>query len=403
MTLPLNHTLDRRSFVGQTLTTLTGLGLTGIPLSSLNAEPVAGRPSYRGPNMVIIRFGGGARRREAIDPQATCYSPYLLNELAPRGVLLNNMMIDTAATETGHGQGTLNILTGKYDKYKDVDGAFLGERFEAKVPTLFEYLRHSFSIAEHETLIVNGEDRTQEEFYTFSNHHLFGAEYRSNVLSLYRYKTFLLEQQIQDHASEWDEEELKAKQRELAEMRSLDYRRDDQGGQSPAIDQFWHNWREFYGDSGLVNPRGDRLLTELSIRALQQLRPKLMMVNYNDCDYVHWGNMAHYTRGIAIMDAGIRRLVETVEADEHYRNNTVFVIVPDCGRDDSPFASVPCQHHFNTRSSREIFALLVGPGIDRGRVVDRPVEQIEIAPTIGQLMGFKTAHAEGRVLEEVFV
>ena len=249
---------------------------------------------------------------------------------------------------------------------------------------------------------MNGEDRTQEEFYTFSNHHLFGAEYRSNVLSLYRFKMYLLEQQIIEKAAEWSEGELAQQQKVLNKMRALDYRRKDDGGQSSAINRFWQEWRIFYGDSGLVNPRGDRLLTELCVRALKSLRPKLMMVNYNDCDYVHWGNMAHYTRGIAIMDAGIQRIIKTVEDDEYYRDNTVFVIVPDCGRDDSPFAAIPCQHHFNTPSSREIFALMIGPGIERGRIVDRPTEQIEIAPTIGQLMGFRTDHAEGRVLEEVF-
>lgn len=190
---------DRRRFLRTTLATSTGLALSGLPLPQVAAAPARGRSDYGGPNVILIRFGGGARRRESIDPRSRCYSPYLLNELAPRGVLLKDMRIDTAASETGHGQGTLNILTGKYDRYEDVSGELLGERFEAKVPTIFEYLRQSFSVHEHETLIINGEDRTQEEFYTFSNHHLFGAQFRSNVLSLYRYKTFLLARQIEEN------------------------------------------------------------------------------------------------------------------------------------------------------------------------------------------------------------
>ena len=91
-----------------------------------------------------------------------------------------------------------------------------------------------------------------------------------------------------------------------------------------------------------------------------------------------------------------------VEAEPEYRDNTVFVVVPDCGRDSNPAMAVPCQHHFNSRSSHEIFALLVGPGIDRGRVVDRQVDQISLAATLGQVMGFKTSFAEGSVLSEAF-
>ena len=76
------------------------------------------------------------------------------------------------------------------------------------------------------------------------------------------------------------------------------------------------------------------------------------------------------------------------------------MIVPDCGRDTNPFAPVPFQHHFNSQSAREVFALILGPGVPRGMVVDRHVEQISVASTIGHFMGFKTNHSEGRVLEE---
>ena len=219
-------------------------------------------------------------------------------------------------------------------------------------------------------------------------------------MSLYRYKTYLLEQQIATNSPGWTDFVLQEKRQELIQMKSLDYRREDGAGQAAKIDEFWEDWRRYYGESGLVNPRGDRLLTELAIRSLRQLKPNLVMVNYNDCDYVHWGNLSHYTRGIAIMDDGIRRLVEATQSLAEYRDNTVLVIVPDCGRDNSRLAAVPCQHHFNTRSSREIFALLVGPGISKGVVVDKTCEQAQIAATVGHAMGFATPYAEGAVLEE---
>src|SRR4029434_4010650 len=101
---------------------------------------------------------------------------------------------------------------------------------------------------------------------------------------------------------------------------------------------------------------------------------------------VHWGNMSHYTRAVAIMDEGLKQVVEATERDEEYRNNTVFVVAPDCGRDSNPFADVPCQHHFNSRSSHEIFALFVGPGVPAGVVVDKPVQKADVAPTIGHFL-----------------
>jgi hypothetical protein len=395
--------LPRRQFLE---TLLGGAGVLASSRPWLLAEGLpdvsesAKRP-YRGPNVIIVRFGGGARRRETIEPQTT-YAPFLCHDFVKRGTLFPRMEIDSftpmAGVDTSHGQGTLYIITGKYEKYKDITNKFLAERFESKVPTLFEYLRKAYDVPDYQTLIVNGEDRSNEEFYTFSNHHLYGINFRSNTLSLYRYKTFLLRRAI--HAGRWTGKELEKKQRELAKLEAVDYRNAEPNGQGPELVKFWERWREYYGETGFVNPRGDRLLTELTIRAIAELRPKLLMVNYQDCDYVHWGNLTHYTRAIAIMDDGLKQLVAAVQADPEYRDNTIFVVVPDCGRDNNPLAEVPCQHHFNSRSAHEIFALLVGPGIPRGTVVDKPTDQISIAGTVARLMGFKAEHAESRILEQ---
>jgi hypothetical protein len=389
------HYLDRREF----LQGVAAMGLTaGISGLNAPAETSGKRPDYRGPNVIVVRFGGGVRRLETIDAQHT-YSPFFLHDLGRRGTLYRNMEIaQLDGVETSHGQGTLYTMTGRYERYRDVGGKFLGQRFESKSPSMFEYLRRAYDIPSHQALIVNGEDRTDEEFYSFSNHHLFGVAYRSNVLSLYRFKTYLLRRQIE--AGAFTDKKRVEKTKELAKLEALDYRADGDQRQSPQIEAFWERWRQFYGETGFVNPRGDRLLTELSLRAMRELQPRLLMINYNDPDYVHWGDPTFYTRGIAVIDEGLQRLTMAVEADPFYRDNTVFVIVPDCGRDNNRLMPVPFQHHFNSRSSHEIFALVLGPGIAQGVTVDRLVQQVDVMPTIGHLMKFETPYAEGCVLEE---
>ncbi len=388
--------LTRRQMLQCTAASMGGLLL---PNRLFAEEPVL--PQYRGPNVIIVRFGGGVRRQECIaNPQKT-YCPYFLHKLVPQGVFFPRMeMSNSSDIETSHGQGTLFILTGKYDKFEDIENKPFSGRFEAEVPTLFEYLRSSFNIPVHQSLMINHEDRRQEEFYSFSNHKNFGFNYRSDVLSLYRYKVFLLRQQI--NSGKLDEKQLLMKKQQLAKLEGLDYR--DVGGlqHSKKIDTFWRQWQNHYGASGFVNPRGDRLLTELSVWAMEKLQPKIMMINYNDPDYVHWGLPHHYTEGIKVIDMGMRRLHETAQRLPAYRDNTVFVIVPDCGRDDNRFMDVPYQHHFNTKSAREIFALVYGKGVPKGKVVDKTVDQISVAATIGGLMGIKTPHTEGDALEEVF-
>ncbi|MBM3824895.1 MAG: twin-arginine translocation signal domain-containing protein [Verrucomicrobia bacterium] len=391
---------NRRQFLHHSLAGTLAAGVSMTPQGAFaeTAPSTETRTGYQGPNVVLIRFGGGVRRRECLDPQQT-YCPYFRHELVKRGTFFPRMTIaQIKGLNTSHGEGTLNLVTGRYDQYKDIGNKFLGQRFEPKVPTLFEYLRKAYDVPPHQTLIVNGEDRPDEEFYTFSNHFAYGIDYRSTALSLYRFKSWLMQRKIEE--GRLSGQELTEEKKKLEKWDKVDYRTQGKDRQGPEMESFWERWRAFYGESGLVNPRGDRLLTELAVRAMQELSPRLIMVNYNDCDYIHWGNMQHYTRGIAIMDEGLRQIVSAAESLEAYRGKTVFAIVPDCGRDSNPFVSVPCQHHFNSKSSHEIFALFFGPGVPPGRVVDRESDQICVAPTLAHLMGFKTHHAEGRVLEQ---
>ncbi|MEM9026730.1 MAG: hypothetical protein AAGC70_00005, partial [Pseudomonadota bacterium] len=112
---------------------------------------------------------------------------------------------------------------------------------------------------------------------------------------------------------------------------------------------------------------------------------------------------SHYTRAITRIDRGLERLVALMDMLPAYRNRTVLVVVPDCGRDANPLMSVPFQHHFNSRSAHEIWALIAGPDVTRGRVLDKAVDQTSIAATVAAALGFTARRAEGRVLDEVFL
>lgn len=374
----------------------------GLPLANAAQSTAPVRAPYRGPNVIVARFGGGVRRQETIHPDAE-HAPFLKKTLAPLGVLFPQMEIASKpGVETSHGQGTMHILIGDYDGFRDANENVIGDRFVAEVPTIFEAFRKQYDVPEHQALIVNGEDRIDEEFYSFSNHHLYGINYRSTVLSLYRYKLFVLRNDIANGVYRKNAEAEAKKQSELKKLEELDFRTRDRHVVSPELDAFWAKWADYYGRSGFINPRGDRLLAELAVQAMRRLQPKLMMVNFQDPDYVHWGNPAFYTRGVTVVDECLCRLHEEAQRLEAYRDNTVFVVVPDCGRDNNPLVAVPYQHHFNSPSSRKIFLAVHGPGIDKGRIVDRKVEQINVAATVAAIMKFPMEHAKGEALKEVF-
>ncbi|MGL4321137.1 MAG: hypothetical protein ACRCS3_09770 [Paracoccaceae bacterium] len=375
-----------------------GMAASLLAPVAFNAMPAVAAPGYNGPNVILVRFGGGVRRAETIDEAAT-WAPYLRHVLAPRGTFVPDMRIERLeGVNTSHAEGTLNLLTGRYLAYRD-QSEFLSDRLEPTEPTLFEYLRRSFDIPSEQVLLVNGEDHPQEEFFTFNGGDHQGLSLRSEMLSLHRYKLYRTAAALAEGGLT-DEARL-----QIEEERAALLQADPRGATpdpSPKVTAFWARWREMYGDTGLRNARGDRLLTELAVQALGQLQPRLMMVNYQDPDYVHWGNATHYTRAIAIIDEGLQRLVTAVEADPFYRDNTIFVITPDCGRDDNALTNLPFQHHFNSRAAHEVWAVIFGTGVAKG-VIDRVVDQSAIAPTIAAAMGFAADRAEGTALDGVLL
>ncbi len=386
---PRKRMITRRSFSTGVSATLAATAIPG---------PAQAQPTYSGPNVILIRFGGGVRRLETIDPIGT-FAPYLTNVLVPSGVLVPDLRIEKLdGVNTSHAEGTLNILTGRYLAYRDAGSKFLSDRLEPTEPTLFEYFRDAFGIPSHQVLLINGEDRPQEEFFTYGLHDHYGINYRSEMLSLHRFKLYKFREMLAEGTL--DEAALQKAGQEYARLQAID-ERSFAPTQSPQIETFWQNWRAHYGDGGFKNPRGDRLLTALTLRALADLHPRLMMVNYQDTDYVHWGNASHYTRAISVIDEGIAQIVRAVDADPFYRDNTVFVIVPDCGRDANALKTVPFQHHFNSRAAHEIWALIFGSGIARNRILDRVLDQSAIAPTIAAIMGFRAARSEGDALSGI--
>ncbi|MGQ0563695.1 MAG: hypothetical protein ACT4OK_01305 [Gemmobacter sp.] len=376
--------IDRRSFHA---------GLAAAALAT--ALPRAARADYPGPNVILVRFGGGVRRAETVQA-ATTYAPFLAHDLIPRGAYVPDMTIaQLDGVETSHAEGTLNLLTGRYLAYRDAGSAVLSDRLEPVEPTLFEYLRDTYRIPSHQALLVNGEDRPQEEFFTYGVHDHYGITVRAEMLSLYRFKLYKFAEILRE--GHLPEDRLLAAAAELDRLKTADPRA-MQADQSPEVTAFWERWRARHGDDGFRNARGDRLLTALALEAMATLQPRLMMVNYQDTDYVHWGNPSHYTRAIQIIDDGLRQIVGAMDSLPFYRENTVVVVTPDCGRDANPLMGVPFQHHFNTASAREVWAVLAGPGVAKGRVLDRPADQSAIAPTIAALMGFRAGRSEGDAL-----
>ena len=158
---------------------------------------------------------------------------------------------------------------------------------------------------------------------------------------------------------------------------------------------------------GENNIEDDKKVLAKVLEVMESDKPRLMFINFGVTDHTaHTNKWELYTEAIQNCDLMVGKLWEKVQSTPGYKDATTLVFTTDHGRhSDKPdqlkggFAS----HGDSCPGCQHVFLLIVGPDAQRGAVVDRRVLQIDIAPTVGELLGFQTPLAEGSVLADCFV
>ncbi len=113
--------------------------------------------------------------------------------------------------------------------------------------------------------------------------------------------------------------------------------------------------------------------------------------------------------GMSSID-GIRRtdrlcadLWKTIQRGPEYAGKTTLFILPDFGRDsDDDAGGNGFQHHRTGDTlSRTTWMMALGAGVREGVVFDRPLESTDLVPTLGSMLGFSPALAQGKPIPEL--
>jgi hypothetical protein len=129
----------------------------------------------------------------------------------------------------------------------------------------------------------------------------------------------------------------------------------------------------------------------------------LLWITLHDIDVAHSGAYSLYIEGIRRSDRLCAEIWNVIQGNPEYAGNTTMFILPDFGRDsDADSGGNGFQHHrTGDPLSRTVWMLVMGPRVRQGITVDRLVESIDLAPTLGLLLGFGTPLVEGKPLSEV--
>lgn len=138
---------------------------------------------------------------------------------------------------------------------------------------------------------------------------------------------------------------------------------------------------------------------ESVLEVMDAHRPHLMMVNFGQTDYMgHCLVWERYVKAIAQSDSLICRLWEAIQSHDHYQDKTTLIITNDHGRHLEDWTD----HGDDCEGCRHVMMMVLGPEVIPGSRCLQRISQIDIAPTVGWLMGFETPESAGQSLEALF-
>jgi len=147
----------------------------------------------------------------------------------------------------------------------------------------------------------------------------------------------------------------------------------------------------------------DELSMYIVRRLMQQESPSLLWITMHDIDIAHAGAYSLYVDAIRRTDRLCAELWKAVQSEPEYAGNTTMFILPDFGRDaDEDAGGNGFQHHrTGDAASRTTWMMALGAGVREGVVYDRPMQSIDLVPTLGSMMGFSAAQSQGRPVVEL--
>lgn len=370
--------LNRRNF-------LRSVGGAGAAASLFGAAPLQAMAQPRGSKAVVVTFGGGARDDETFMPDGVQNIPHLLNELIPQATFFTQVVNKGIL---GHYVATASIATGVYETFNNFAAVSPGN------PTIFEYFRKDRKRPASDAWVVapsNGFSRIGE-----SGHKLYGAGLGAGVILPKRLLSAALStgagKERYAHLLRDNYEtplyapSLTGRQIELDQMGDV---------LKLSVEDFATHARS------LASP--DEMSVYIAKHLMRQFSPSLLWITLHDIDIAHSGTFSLYIDGIKRSDRLCAELWRTIQNLPEYANKTSMFILPDFGRDsDMASGGNGFQHHrTGDATSRTTWMLALGPGIRQNAVVDRPIESIDLVPTIGALLGFDARYSQGKPVPEV--
>ena len=114
-------------------------------------------------------------------------------------------------------------------------------------------------------------------------------------------------------------------------------------------------------------------------------------------EVAHFGSYSLHLAGISTVDRLVYELWNELQSQPAYKDKTTMLVLPEFGRDfDGSNTNGFFNHRQNSESTRITWMLCLGDAIRRTQVIEDPVEQTDICPTVARLFEVKNIDLAGK-------
>ena len=344
---------------------------------------------------IIVTFGGGVRYEDTFAPEGWINIPHLSSDLFSQGLFYpaaRNQGI------TGHFNSTAALVTGCWQKVDSYGSE------PPSTPTVFECFRKERRLLPEETWVI----ATNKSFSLMGGSELrdYGNAYSANVILP---KQLLIETIKAAVASEKGPgaEDRQALVDQM--LSALDEGYEGYGWQVyQSGRKLGRELRESLAKSLLdyfndprVPASGDELTFFMTKEIMTRFSPSLVLVNFWDIDIAHYGAYSLYLEAIRRTDRLVYELWQHAQSLPLYRDQTTLLVIPEMGRDGDIRGNGFANHRSGDESCRRLWLLALGAGVPKATASERPIQSIDIAPTVAEILGCKMPACEGKPLVEL--
>jgi hypothetical protein len=358
----------------------------------------AGQPSSaagKNERKIIIVSCGGIRRSDSFLDTGLQNIPHLSRELMPRSVFFPYIR---NAGATSHYNTISSILTGTWQRLDDWG------KTAPTSPTLFEYLRKRIGLSQDDAWFISSNKALTSRIGASSMRD-FGPRYGANVVFP---KQLLINAVIKaaaeghpDHSADKAtfQPELEAILRQADNYEGLGW---SVSGDESALDlRMEHTMHQAIENMVRANVpiSGDEFTMLVSEEVMQRFAPSLLAITFSDVEVAHFGSYSMHLAGIRTMDRLVYELWTMVQANPAYSGRTTLFVLPEFGRDfDGSTTNGFFNHRAINDSTSLTWMMCLGEAARSADVIERPIQHVDLCPTIAGMFGIKDLDLPGKPL-----